>query len=468
MKVLIKDRRFYKSLVVLATPMILQSMITIGVNIMDTVMLGKMGETQLSASSLANNFFEIFHILNMGIGGGAGVLIAQYWGMDDKKSIRKVVSIMFRICLCAAVLFTLVSIFFPRGIMGLYSKDAGVIEKGVLYITWSLPTFFLMGCSLVMTLALRAIKKVMVPFVASCVSFFVNIFFNWVFIFGKLGAPRMEIAGAALGTVIARVAEFLIIGIYFLFKEKDIGFKVRDILVPSPDQFPVFLKYGTPVIISDLLLTFGNNGVSIIMGHIGTNFVAAFAIVAPVMRLCNVATMGLSQASATLTGNAVGGKSKEEAFATGMTCFFISIAVGFVASLLLMLIGELIIGIYDVTVETHMIALELIEAISLILVFQSVQSVLTKGVLRGGGDTRFCMVADVLFLWIMSIPLGYLCGLVWHTSPFVTYLALKSDFIMKSALCIFRLLSGKWIKRVKVKEDEYVSEVLIQGSGEEC
>ncbi|MBO4717381.1 MAG: MATE family efflux transporter [Spirochaetales bacterium] len=449
MNIIVRDKKFYKALIVLATPMILQSMITIGVNIMDTVMLGKMGEVQLSASSLANNFFEIFMILNMGIGGGAGVLISQYWGMDDKKSIKKVVSIMFRICLSAALLFTVVSIFFPSNIMSLYSKDPGVIEKGRIYILWSLPTFFLMGCSLVMTLVLRSVRKVMVPFIASCVSFFVNVFFNWVFIFGKLGAPRMEIAGAALGTVIARVAEFLIIGVYFLCKEKDIGFKVRDILIPSSEQLPVFLKYGTPVIISDLLLTFGNNGVSIIMGHIGTNFVAAFAIVAPVMRLCNVASMGLSQASATMTGNAVGGKTREEAFATGFTCFLISIGVGVVASLLLLAIGEIIIGIYSVTAETHAIALELIDVIALILVFQAVQSVLTKGVLRGGGDTRFCMVADVIFLWVLSIPLGYVCGLVLHTRPFITYLALKSDFIMKSALCIFRLLSGKWIKRVK-------------------
>ena len=445
---LVKDKAFYGMLIGIALPIILQNMITIGVNIMDTIMLGKMGEIQISASSLANNYIDIFHILHMGIGGGAGVLISQYCGINDRKSVKNVISIMFSISLGASTLFALLAGFFPSQIMRIFTPDAAVITKGDIYLRWSIPSFYFQGLALVMTLSLRSAGKVRVPFFASILSFFVNIFFNWVLIFGNLGAPRMEIAGAALGTMIARISEVLFIGIYYFAVEKDVGFRLRDLFGPTDGKLKVFLKYGIPVIVSDLLLSLGNSTVSIIIGHISTSFVAAFAIVVPVMRLCNVATMGLSQASATMTGKAVGRGSMDEIRSCGLTCYALSVATGVFASLLIMLICPFVISLYEISNETAVTARHLMYSIALMVVFQSVQTVLTKGVLRGGGDTRFVMIADVIFMWVLSIPLGALLGLVFHVDPFFIYIALKSDFIVKSIWCSRRLFSGKWISKV--------------------
>lgn len=448
MQLIVREKQFYKTMALIALPIVLQNMITLGVNIMDTVMLGSYGEVQISASSLANNFIEIFHILNMGIGGGAGVLIAQYWGTGDTVSIKKVIAIMFRIGLLAVLVFTLAAAILPAGIMSVYTKDTAVIEKGRMYLLVYLPAFFFQGMTLVMTLSLRAMQKVSVPFIASIVSFFVNIFFNWVFIFGKLGAPEMQIAGAALGSVIARIAETIIIAISYFGRDKDLNLHFRDLLVPCKDQLPVFFKYGAPVILSDLLLTFGNNAVSVVMGHVGTDFVAAYSIVAPVMRLCNVLTAGLAQAAAVMTGNIVGSGDRVKAQRCGVTCFLLSIATGVFAGVVLLLICPAVIALYNVAGETKLIAEELMYAVVAMLAFQAVQNVLTKGVLRGGGDTKFVMVADVLFLWILSVPLGALCGLVWNVNPFWVYCALKADFIVKSVWCAGKLFSGKWIKQI--------------------
>ena len=448
MHLVIKEKQFYKTMALIAMPIVLQNMITLGVNIMDTVMLGSYGEIQISASSLANNFIEIFHILNMGIGGGAGVLIAQYWGTGDTASIKKVIAIMFRICLLAVVIFSLAAAVFPAEIMSVYTKDAAVIEKGRIYLLVCLPAFFLQGMTLVMTLSLRAMQKVSVPFLASVISFFVNVFFNWVFIFGKLGAPELQIAGAALGTVIARVAETAIIGVYYFGRDRDLNLHIRDLFIPCSDQLSVFFVYGAPVILSDLLLTFGNNAVAVVMGHVGTAFVAAYSIVAPVMRLCNVLTAGLAQAAAVMTGNIVGTGDRVKAQRCGVTCFLLSIATGLVAGIVLLLICPAVITLYNVAGETKQIAEELMYAVVVMVVFQAIQSVLTKGVLRGGGDTRFVMIADVLFLWILSVPLGALCGLVWMVSPFWVYCALKIDYIVKSFWCAGKLFGGKWIKQI--------------------
>ena len=178
-KLFVRDKQFYKTALMLALPIVLQNMITIGVNIMDTVMLGSYGEVQLSGSSLANEFINIFHILCMGMGCGAAVLTAQFWGKKDVKSLKYSVTIMMRICLALAVLFTVATVVAPSFIMSIFTDDAEVIEKGRIYFLWSAPTYLLMGISLTLTLILRSVRKVMVPLWTSIICFFVNIFFNF-------------------------------------------------------------------------------------------------------------------------------------------------------------------------------------------------------------------------------------------------------------------------------------------------
>lgn len=450
-RLFVKDRKFYQTILFLALPIVAQNMITIGVNIMDTVMLGNYGEIQLSGSSLANDFINIFHILCMGMGAGASVLTAQYWGAGDKESIRKSVTIMLRICMTLVAIFTLLTAFFPAQIMKIFTTDQEVIDKGVIYFLWSLPTYFMMGVSLTLTLILRSLRKVKIALYTSIIAFFVNIGCNYVFIFGKLGFPEMQIAGAALGTVCARFVEMAIIGGYFLFMEKDIGYRIRDFFRPCGDVLGRYIKFSLPVICSDALLALGNSMVSVIIGHIGTEFVAANAIIATIVRLSTVFTQGLGQASATITGNTLGMGDREKTYRQGVTMVTLSVLIGFVSAGIILSLTPWIIGMYEITEVTRQTAYQLMYAVCIMVVFQAMQSVLTKGILRGGGDTKFCMCVDAVFLWVVSVPLGALCGLVWGLSPFVIYISLKLDWAIKSLLCLWRVKSRKWMKRVAVK-----------------
>ena len=447
-KLFVRDKQFYKTALMLALPIVLQNMITIGVNIMDTVMLGSYGEIQLSGSSLANEFINIFHILCMGMGCGAAVLTAQFWGKGYTKSLKHAVTIMMRICLSLAVLFTIATIAAPSFIMSIFTDDPEVIEKGRIYFLWSTPTYLLMGISLTLTLILRSVRKVMVPLWTSIICFFVNIFFNWVFIFGHLGAPEMQIAGAALGTVIARVVETSIIAVYVFKVDKSIGLRIRDLFGSCGGLLRTYLKYSIPVLISDGMLALGNTMVSIIIGHISTEYVAANAIIATIVRLSTVFTQGLGQASSVMTGNSLGQGDRERAYKQGVTFVTLSFLIGVLASGIILSLSPFIIGLYNIEETTREIAHQLMYAVSIMIIFQSSQSMLTKGVLRGGGDTKFLMIADVAFLWIASVPLGALCGLVWHLSPFIIYVALKIDWAIKSFICLFRLKSKKWIRIV--------------------
>lgn len=448
-RLFVKEKSFYKLILSIAVPVVLQNMITIGVNIMDTLMLGNYGEIQLSASSLANEFINIYHIMCMGMSMGAAVLTAQYYGAGNNPSLKKIVTIVLRMGLVIAAAFTVVTLLFPEELMRLYTPDEAVIEKGVLYFRISAVTYVLLGVSLILTNILRTVHQVRFPLVLSIVTFFVNVFFNWVFIYGRLGAPEMQIEGAALGTVIARLVECGSLVTYFFVFDKRIGYRIKDLFMKCGDHVRVYITYAIPVMVSDTLLALGNSAVSIIMGHIGASFVAANSIISQTVRLSTVFNQGLSSASSVITGNTLGKGERDKAYHQGVTFLCLSILIGLAAAVIILLISPLLVESFNITQETKDIAYQLMGSVSVMMVFQTVQSVLTKGVLRGGGDTRFLMLADILFLWLASIPLGYLCGLVWHLSPFWIYAALKIDWVIKSVWCIFRLRSKKWIRVVQ-------------------
>lgn len=448
-RLFVKEKSFYKLILSIAVPVVLQNMITIGVNIMDTLMLGNYGEIQLSASSLANEFINIYHIMCMGMSMGAAVLTAQYYGAGNNPSLKKIVTIVLRMGLVIAAVFTVVTLLFPEELMRLYTPDEAVIDKGVLYFRISAVTYVLLGVSLILTNILRTVHQVRFPLVLSIVTFFVNVFFNWVFIYGRLGAPEMQIEGAALGTVIARLVECGSLVTYFFVFDKRIGYRIKDLFMKCGDHVRVYITYAIPVMVSDTLLALGNSAVSIIMGHIGASFVAANSIISQTVRLSTVFNQGLSSASSVITGNTLGKGERDKAYHQGVTFLCLSILIGLAAAVVILLISPLLVESFNITQETKDIAYQLMASVSVMMVFQTVQSVLTKGVLRGGGDTRFLMLADILFLWLASIPLGYLCGLVWHLSPFWIYAALKIDWVIKSVWCIFRLRSKKWIRVVQ-------------------
>ncbi len=443
------DRELYRKMIRIAVPISLQSLITVGINLMDTIMLSEMGDAQLSASSLAGQFINLFMIFCMGIGMGANVLTSRFWGMKDIRSLKVAVSIMLRVCFIFSSVFTLATIFAPRLIMLIYTNEADIIDLGARYLKWMIPTYLCMGLSLTTTIVLRSVGQVKIPLMCSVGAFFVNVFFNWVFIFGHLGAPRMEIEGAALGTLISRVFELCFICGYFFFIDKNVGYRLRDITIRCRGLLREYIRVSIPVLISDGLLAFGNNAVAMITGHMGQAFVAANSVTVVVQQLSSVLTTGVSNASGIITGHTMGEGNYKKAQKQGYTFLILGGIIGFCASAVIFVLRTPIINYYKVSADAKAIAYELMAAIMLIMIFQSMNSILTKGVLRAGGDTKFLMVGDILFLWVASIPLGALAGLVLGLDAFWVYTFLKIDQIIKCVWCYFRLRSSKWLKNIK-------------------
>ena len=457
MKLFQKNPSFYRGVFALALPIALQSLISIGVNMLDTIMVGSLGETALSATSLANSFITIYHIFCMGLGMGASVLVSRYWGMKNAgdghekeadHALKQTVSLMLRITLGLAAIFALLTFFLPGSLMKMYTSDEEIIRLGDIYFRWSVITYFFLGSGLVTTIVLRSVGQVRLPLYVSIGAFFVNLGANYAFIFGKLGAPRMEVAGAALGTVIARLFEAAIILGYLFFKDKNISFRIRDLFMKTSSLLGEYIRISIPVLVSDAILAIGNNSVAMVIGRLGAAFVAANAITNVTQQLSTVMIQGVSQAGAIVTGQTLGQGDRNKTMNQGWMFFGLGLGLGTISAIFIMLVSHPIISTYKVSEETVKIAEQLMAAISIIIVFRATNSIMTKGVLRGGGDTKMLMLADNIFLWILAIPFGILAGFVFHWSAFWIYIALKSDDIVKTFWCLLRLKSEKWIKKI--------------------
>ena len=450
---IIKDKNFYKNVAKIAIPIALQGLITNGVNAMDTAMVSELGDTSLSGVTLASQFINIFMIFCMGIGMGASVLVARYFGMKDNASLKKTVTIMLRLVLGMAALFCVATVLFPEQIMRIYTTDQSIIDEGIRYLRFSVVSYFFYGMSLTCTILLRNVDKVRMPLYTSIGAFFINVGANYVFIFGHFGAPAMGVAGAAIGTLIARIFEFAVICGYLFFVDKQIGYRIKEILNPVGVLWKEYIRISIPVLISDGILALGNNSVAMVIGRMGKSFVAANSVTTVTQQLSSVMIQGSSQAGAIVTGYTLGEGDREKAQEQGYAFLGIGFAFGLVAAAIIMLISSPMISLFNLSTEAKAIAKELMLSISIIVIFQATNSIMTKGVLRGGGDTKMLMLADNLFLWVASVPLGALFGLVLGLPAFWVYFALKIDQVLKAIWCVYRLHSGKWIKKVRSEKE---------------
>lgn len=449
-KFLVTDMSFYKKAMLIIIPVLLQNMINQGVNMMDTIMVGQLGEVSISASSLANQFYVIFTFICMGVSAAGLVLASQYWGAEDYKTVHRVFDLILQLIIIAGALMAVVTALFPQQIMSIYTDDLDVIAEGGRYLRITALIYVPHGISLVISNVIRSTGNARLGLVVSIMSFFVNIFCNYVFIFGKLGLPAMGVMGAALGTLAARVVELVVTVVYMWKFEKNLRYQVKGLIKPPTRALlSEFRRLGLPAVISDTILALAASAISMILGHMGREVVSAYAIVAVLERLCTVATLGIASAAGVMIGQTVGAGKFEQARREGYTFLSMSCVIGVIAMIIVRIAGVWSIGLYEITEDTVSVAVSMISASAILVFFQAVQSALSKGILRGGGDTKFLMVADVIFQWCASIPLGYLAGIVLGWTPFWVLIMLRIDYVIKSVWLVFRLAGDKWIHRAK-------------------
>ncbi|MEG1060182.1 MAG: MATE family efflux transporter [Oscillospiraceae bacterium] len=448
MSLLVKDRNFYKNLAAIALPIALQNAIGFGVQMMDTIMVGSLGDTALSAANLAGQPYFIFMVFNFGLASGGSVLIAQYWGKGNVDVVRRVMGISIRYIAITAVLFSGVCYFFPTQIMTLFSHEPEVIRLGAGYLRVFAFSFIFNGIAGCYMMSLRAVENVNLPTIVYSVSFFVNVFFNYAFIFGKFGMPELGVVGAAYGTVIARFSEFVIVLIYSSFIEKKILFKLRYLFRKEKELIPDYFRHSIPVVGSELIWSLGAVTQAAIIGRIGSTFVAANSIASVMQQLAMVFMFGLGNAAAVTMGKTVGEGRIGDAKKQGKTIVFMAMAVGVAACGVIFVIRNYAVMLYNVTPEVKALAVEIMGVMAFLLALTSLEIVCISGVLRGGGDTKFAFAVDACCTWLIGVPMGLLAGFVWKLPVIWVYVCLRSDIPVRVLLCLTRIFGEKYIKNV--------------------
>lgn len=440
------DKGFYKATLALTLPIALQNIISLGVNMMDTVMLGQLGDLAITAANLGGQLFLILNCLCFGLASGASVLIAQYWGKQDMLRVRQLIALSLRFVALASGLFTLAGLFAPRAILRIFSPDEAVIAAGASYLRVLALSFVLYGLSSCYIMCLRGVGQVRVSMVVYGASFFINVFFNYCFIFGRLGFPQMGIPGAAWGTVIARGWECLAALVYMLRIEKKVGFTPRWMLRGGSGLVGDYVKNSVPVVGNELLFGLGVSCGNVIIGQMSSQFVAAASIANVVTQLISVFNWGVSNATGVMIGRTIGEGHRRRAQREANSLLLVSLALGLICMVLLLAARGPVLAVYAVSEETHRIAWQLLTILALMQPINTVCCNLLVGVLRGGGDVRTNFLLDCGMQWAIGLPLAALGAFVFHCSAPAVFFLMRSDYFVKLAIGLVRVRSGRWIR----------------------
>ena len=442
------DKEFYSTLVRLAIPIALQNLIGLGMNLIDTVMLGSLGEKQISASALANQPYFFFTLFIFGLCSGACVLTAQYWGKKDIETISRIVAFAIRASVLCSIVFAALVLIVPEAVISIYTEDAEVIKYGAQFLRIIGFSYVISAISLTYLYLQRSVENVKLPLMINFTSFVVNAFLNWVLIYGKFGLPAMGIRGSATATLSARILELAMALIYAAKFDKVLKFRLSYFISTDKQLVRNFLHYSLPVVANETLWGVGISIESVIIGHISSQMVAANSIAGVVQRLGMVLIFGIANASAVIVGKQIGSDNQEKARLYARKLLTVGVVAGVVSSVLLLLIRDPMVGIYNVDPVTKGLACVMINVYAVVIVFQSFNTVNIVGILRGGGDTRFAMVIDLTTLWCIALPLGALSGLVFRLPVAVFFTLMLGDEPSKFLIGIWRFKTGKWLQNV--------------------
>lgn len=439
---------FYRSVFALVFPMAIQNLINVGVTATDVFMLGRVGEKVLSGSSLAGQIQFIMMLVFFGITAGATVLTAQYWGKRDTATIEKILGMGLSGGIVIAAAFTVLALLIPERLVGIFTSDAEVIFEGAKYLRIVGLSYVFMAVTQVYLNIMRSIERVVVATVVYFVSLLVNIVINAVLIFGLFGAPRLEIAGAAIGTLCARITETVMVLLYARYKNKIVKIRVRNMVRIDRLLLSDYIRYAMPVIINELMWGLGTSANTAIIGHLGSEAVAANSVAQVARQLAQVVVFGISNATAIWLGKTLGERKPEHARAYARKFAVLSLILGILGGAFILLLGPVVSSVLTLSAVSRRYLGFMFFVMSYFVVGQAFNTTMVCGVFRSGGDTKFGLVMDVATMWGCSILLGAVAAFYYHASVPVVYVILMSDEIIKMPICWWRYRKYKWLRDV--------------------
>ena len=440
-----RKRSLRKEIVRLALPIALQQFMTALVGACDAIMLGKLSQDAMSAVSLATQVTFVFNLFMFAFMSGENMFVAQYYGKGDYTGISQVFSLVTKICGCIAVVFLAGTLFFPEQLMRILTNEETLIVLGSEYLRVIGISYVFSGIAQTFLAIMKNCGAVNMSTLINGVMVILNIALNAVFIFGLSGFPKMGIKGAALATVLATVLQFLWSVGYVLCRIRAVKFSLRSC---EKKLFGRFWQKAVPLLINNLAWGIGFSMYSVIMGHLGTDAVAANGIANISKNLVVCFCLGLGNAGSIIVGNRLGADRLQEAKEIGETLTKTAIIAGIVSGLVLIALSPFITKMVDLTPTARGYLQKMLLISSYYIAGKSVNCMTIGGIFAAGGDSKFGMLCDSVNLWCIIVPLGCICAFILKLPVMVVYFVLNLDEIIKLPVVYKHYTKYKWIKNL--------------------
>lgn len=439
---------FLKQFFIIYIPLVLQTVITLAVNLTDNIMLGAYSEAALSGVTAVNQIQFIYQQLLFALGDGLVIFCSQYWGQKKTDPMKKISSVSMRAGLgVAIVLFALLTIF-PQQAVGLFTTDGAIIAEGVKYMNIVKYSYLFFAVSILLLAALRSVETVKIALYTSIMTFFVNCGINYVLIYGKFGAPEMGAAGAAIGTFAARVLEFIVVLIYVLKIDKKLKLRVKDYLKIDKILTKDYFKVCTPMLFVQGLWGLNTALQTVILGHMTSAAIAANSAANASFMLVKATSVGAASAASVIIGKTIGTGDLERVKTYSKKLQFTFITIGVLSGIALYFLRIPILQLYDLTYETKKMADQFLMILSVVNIGMAYQMPTNQGIIRGGGSAMFVVKLDLISIWAIVLPLSFIMAFVVKASPTVVVCCLNADQIFKCVPAFIKANYGKWIKQL--------------------
>lgn len=440
-----RDKEFIRKMLSLAIPVAFQQFISAGLNMVDVLMVGQLGEKAIAALGLANQVFFLLIIFLFGVTSGMAIFTAQFWGKNDTESIHKVMGISLSVATFVGALFSLAATLFPESILRFYTEDSEVIALASEYLR-------IVGFSYIFTAivtsyyaVLRSIMRVKLTVAVSVIALILKSLLSYLLIFGIGGLPALGVRGAAIATVFGWVFQFILILV--LIHTLKTPLAVNPLTFFRFNRAFLFRVLGTamPAAINEVFWSIGITVYNAVYAHISTSAIAAVQINASIEDVAFVLFIGLGNACAIMIGNEIGAGEKDIAFEHSRRFLIIVVLIAVLSGIIILFARESIIALYKISPDVAHSAYQLMTVFALTVWLRSFNFILFVGALRAGGDTRFAMFMEIFSIWVIGVPAALIGGFVLHLPVYGVYLLVLSEELVKAFIILKRYRSRKWI-----------------------
>ncbi len=437
-----------RKLAKIAAPIAVQGVVTATLTMVDNLMVGFLGETELAAVGVGGQLFMIHYLVLFGVVSGAATFAAQFYGTRDMANIRKVIGLAVAILAALGLIVFLAADFLTYPILSIYTEDADVKALAVQYVRICSPAFLMLAVSSPMEMAFRSTQQVKIPMIVSAVVFSSNTILNYIFIFGKFGMPRLGVAGAAVGTICARTLE-MILNLYFAFRaSNEFRGSVRSYFGWDKELVRRVIKNATPTTINEFLWSLGQTMYVAAYNRIGTTAYAAYQAANSIFNIFNFASFSVGDAALILIGEKLGEGDKEYAWFMSKHLIKVAIGVGLTIGMITIATAAPLSGLFKLSDEGRVYTFRILVVFGATMFMDVFCGLMIVGILRAGGDTRFAMIAESISVWFVAVPLAFISALVLHLPIHLAVLLTRMECLVKGIILMQRFRSGKWVNTV--------------------